>query len=83
MARTGGAALFKQGSAGGHLHVGPSRQQEGEGEERCGVRGPAWGKGEWAEPEGIGRFFIYLNKFQTSSNCLDQKVDLPSSKNST
>jgi hypothetical protein len=35
----------------------------------------------WAEPEGTRTFLIYSNEFQTSSNCFDQKVDLPSSKN--
>jgi hypothetical protein len=29
------------------------------------------GKGKWAEPEGIVRFLIYSNKFQTSLNCFE------------
>jgi hypothetical protein len=29
-----------------------------------------------------GEFFIYSNKIQTSWNCFDQKMELPSSKNS-
>jgi hypothetical protein len=62
--------------------MGPSRLREGEGEEMRGACGPARGKGEWVEPEGIGRFLISSNKFETSLNCFDQNVDLPSSKNS-
>jgi hypothetical protein len=54
--------------------VDPNRQQKGEGEEKSG--------GAWAEPAGTGEFFIYSNKIQISLNCFDQKVDLPSSKNS-
>jgi hypothetical protein len=62
--------------------VGPGRQWEGEGEESNGACGPAQGKGKWAELEGIGRILIYSNKFQTSLNCFEQKLDLPSPKNS-
>jgi hypothetical protein len=54
-----------------------------------GGRGEEWGvwadltkKGERAEPEETGGFFIYSNRIQTSLNSFDQKVDLPSSKNS-
>jgi hypothetical protein len=39
-------------------------------------------KGIWVLPQGTGGFFIYSNRIQTSSNGFDQKVDLPSSKNS-
>jgi hypothetical protein len=56
---------------------------EREGEEICG--------GAWAGPGGKRRsgpildeqdfFLIYSTKFQTSSKCFDQKVDLPGSKN--
>jgi hypothetical protein len=59
--------------------VDSGRERERRG---TGVCGPAWGREEWAEPEGTGKFSIYSNKFQTSLNCFDQKVDLPSSKNS-
>jgi hypothetical protein len=64
--------------------VGPDWQWEGEGEgeKKSGACGPAWGKEECADPEGTGKFSIYSNKFQTSAICFDQKVDLPSSKNS-
>jgi hypothetical protein len=39
-------------------------------------------KGKWAEPEGTGGFLIYSNRIQTRLNIFDQKVDLPSPKNS-
>jgi hypothetical protein len=32
-------------------------------------------------PEGTRIFLIYSNEFQTSLNCFDQKIYLPSSKN--
>jgi hypothetical protein len=60
VARAGGAALFEQGSAGGRCRMGPSWQQEGEGEERHGARGPAREKeGSGPSPdewEGFGFF---------------------------
>jgi hypothetical protein len=36
---------------------------------------------KWVRPKGIVNFLIYSKRFQTSMNCFDQKVDLPSSKN--
>jgi hypothetical protein len=60
--------------------MGPDQQQEGEGEERNGARGPAREKGKWAEPEGIESFLIYSNKFQTSLNCFEQNVDYQAPK---
>jgi hypothetical protein len=35
----------------------------------------------WAGPNRIVKISIYSNNFQMSSNCFDQKLDLPSSKN--
>jgi hypothetical protein len=41
------------------------------GGERCRQVGPA---------QGTVKILIYLNNFQMSLNCFDQKLDLPSSK---
>jgi hypothetical protein len=62
--------------------MGPSQQWEGEGEEKSGGVCADPGKKKWAEPVGTGEFFIYSNKIQINSNCFDQKVYLPISKNS-
>jgi hypothetical protein len=48
---------------------------------RAGACGPDRGKEKWVGPEETVEFFIYSNNFQTSLNCFDQKVDLPSPKN--
>jgi hypothetical protein len=76
----GGSQVEEQGSARaweGWSSVGwgpPRREREG------GACGPAQEKEKRAEPKGIVKILIYSNKFQTSLNCFDQKVDLPSSK---
>jgi hypothetical protein len=59
--------------------IDDGRERERRGAGRMGRPGE---KGEWAEPEETGGFFIYSNRIQTSSNIFDQKVDLPRSKNS-
>jgi hypothetical protein len=58
--------------------AGSGRERERRGTGRVGRAGK---EEAWAEPEGTRTFLIYSNEFQTSSNCFDQKVDLPSSKN--
>jgi hypothetical protein len=58
--------------------VGPSGSEREGG---LGARVPAQEKEKRYGPKGIVKFFIYSNNFQTSLNCFDQKVDLPSSKN--
>jgi hypothetical protein len=55
--------------------VGPTWKRE------RGARGPEKEKEKRAGPKGIVKIWIYSNNFQTSSNCFEQKVDLPSSKN--
>jgi hypothetical protein len=52
---------------------GRKRERERREARRVGLPGE---KGKWAEPEGIGGFFIYSNRIQTSSNGFDQKVVL-------
>jgi hypothetical protein len=67
--------LPEQGRWGGPdawTPTGSERERERE-RKRAGARGPAWGKEKWAGPEETVEFFIYSNKFQTSSNCFDQK----------
>jgi hypothetical protein len=72
--------LPEQGRWGSDVWAPAGSERERE-RRRAGVRGPARGKGKWARPEETMEFSISSNKFQTSLNCFDQKVDLPSSKN--
>jgi hypothetical protein len=71
----------RTGEVGG-LTRGPRlvARGRGKGEEQGRVGRPR-GRRSGSGPEEIVKFSIYSNKFQTSSNFFDQKVDLPSSKN--
>jgi hypothetical protein len=71
--RSGGA---RAGEEGGRVRSGGAWLEESEG-----ARGPAQEKEKRAGPKGIVKILIYSNNLQTSSNCFDQKVDLPSSRN--
>jgi hypothetical protein len=77
----GWRGAVQTGEHRGPLTHGPQPMVGGRGEE-WGVWADLTKKGEWAEPEETGGFFIYSNRIQTSLNSFDQKVDLPSSKNS-
>jgi hypothetical protein len=63
-AHTGPAAAAQTGSMRGPWHVGPSRQRQGEGEEKSGGRGPAQGKKKSAEPAGRRNFLFIQIKFK-------------------
>jgi hypothetical protein len=58
----------------------PTARGRGRGEEQGHVGQPG-GKRSGSGPKKQWNFLIYSNNFQMSSNCFDQKVDLPRSKN--
>jgi hypothetical protein len=71
--------LSRGGEGPPDTHAPDSSEREREGR-RAGAHGPARRKEKWVGPEETIEFLIYSNNFQTSSDCFNQKVDLPSSK---
>jgi hypothetical protein len=53
--------------------TGSGRESERRGAGACGPTRQK--KDKWAELGRTGNFSIFSNKFHTSLNCLDQKVD--------
>jgi hypothetical protein len=77
--RAGGRRCPNRGtpSADAWALIGSGRERKRRGTRHVGQPRK---EAAWAEPEGTMTFLFYSNKFQTSSNCFDQKVDLPSSR---
>jgi hypothetical protein len=72
----GNAALSCKAEAGEAR--GGTRWQRERGKTGGTWASPEKGK-KWARPKGIVKVLIYSEIFQMSTNCFDQKVNLPSS----